>query len=440
MEKITHTEITFCLKIINKLICTYNFLILGIAMVLTSYTAMAQQNGQWPCFHGLNRDNKSAETGLLQKWPEQGPEPVWTISGLGEGYTGVSIAAGQIFTAGMIEKQTFVFAYDLNGHLQWKKPNGPSWSTLKPWAMTYTGSRSTPTCDNGVVYHLGEMGRLSAFDSKTGNIFWSIELSEHFEAEIPEYAYCESVIIDGENLYCTPAGKNGFVVCLNKRNGDLVWSNIQIPGTAGFSSLIIAESNGYHQLIGLSSNSIFGVDSQTGILLWNVDFENKRSNNITDAIFYHGAVIASSGYGKGSILFNLVTSGDKIIPQTVWSTELMDNQHGGIILHDGYFYGSGNEARGWFCLDYKTGKQMWNAPGKGSITYAEDMLYCLEEKGTMNLVRATPAQYEIVSSFHVPEGGKGMHWAHPVVCGGRLYVRHTDKLFAYDVKNDQSRH
>jgi outer membrane protein assembly factor BamB len=61
------------------------------------------------------------------------------------------------------------------------------------------------------------------------------------------------------------------------------------------------------------------------------------------------------------------------------------------------------------------------------------MLYCLDERGIMTLVKATPERYEPVSTFEVPEGGDGMHWAHPVVCGGRLYIRHQDKLFAYDI-------
>ena len=117
----------------------------------------------------------------------------------------------------------------------------------------------------------------------------------------------------------------------------------------------------------------------------------------------------------------------------VWTTELMDNHHGGVILHEGYLYGAGHNARGWFCLDFNTGKEIWRSRGKGSLTYADGMFYMLEEKGTMKLVKATPDEYVEVSTFEVPEGGDGMYWAHPVVCGGRLYVRHSDKLFAYDI-------
>ena len=113
----------------------------------------------------------------------------------------------------------------------------------------------------------------------------------------------------------------------------------------------------------------------------------------------------------------------------------MDNHHGGVILHEGYLYGAGHNSRGWFCLDFRTGVEMWKAPGKGAITYADQRLYCLDERGIMRLVRANPEQYEELGAFTVPEGGKGMHWAHPVVCGERLYIRHEDKLFAYDISS-----
>lgn len=403
---------------------------------LLAGSAAAQDKGEWPCFHGPHRNSKSRETGLLKKWPEEGPELLWTVSGLGEGYSSVSIAGGLLYTAGMIEKQTFVFAFDLNGKEVWKKPNGPAWETTRRHAMSYTGSRCTPTYDNGVVYHLGELGRLSAFDCATGREIWTLELRELFDAEIPEYGYTESVLIDGDRLYCNPAGEKGFMACLNKRNGKIIWTNTEIPGTVGFGSPVVAEFGGYRQIIAMSSNCVYGADVKTGKLLWSVDYENKRSNNVADPIFHDGYVLASSGYGKGSILIKLTTSGDEIVPKTVWQTELMDNHHGGVILHDGYLYGAGHDASGWFCLDFMTGKQMWNTRGKGSLVYADDMFYCLEERGTMKLVKSTVDKYEVVSSFKVPKGGKGLYWAHPVVCGGRLYVRHADKLFAYDIRDE----
>jgi len=424
----------------NRVIKTKRSLIFSCLIVIIIFNfvgslALAQPKGEWPCFHGSDRTNKSKETGLLKEWPENGPERLWTVSDLGKGYSSMSIAGGYLYTAGMIEKQTYVFAFDLSGKQVWKKQNGTSWQTTMSHARAYTGSRSTPTYNDGIVYHLSDLGRLAALNSQTGNEIWVLDLRQEFDAEIPEYGYSESVFIEGERLYCNPAGNKGFMICLDKKSGDLIWANTEIPGTVGFSSPVIGEFAGFRQLINLSSNCVYGVDTKTGTLLWSVEYENQRSNNCPDPIFHDGYVFASSGYGKGSTLIKLTSSGNTVIPETLWHTELMDNLHGGVILHDGYLYGSGHNERGWFCLDFKTGKQMWKERGgMGSLIYADGMFYCLGERGMMNLVKATPEKYEAVSSFQVPSGGEGMHWAHPVVYGGRLYVRHEDKLFAYDIK------
>ena len=411
----------------------------SVSFVLLFTFAITSLQGQkineWPGFHGTNRTNKSVETGLRKEWPKSGPELLFTIAGLGEGYSSVSIAEGLIFSAGSSNNQTFVYAFDLNGKPVWKKPNGKAWTTTLSHASSYLGARSTPTFDNGIVYFLGEVGRLTAYNAKDGKEIWSRDLIKDFEAGPSEYGYSESVLIDGDKLYIRPAGKKGFIVCLNKLNGNLIWANNDIPGAESYTSLVINESAGFRQVIGSSSKCFFGLDSRSGRLLWKVDFENQRELNLTDAIPFNEYVFMSTGYGKGSMLIRLKASGKEIIPETVWQSALMDNHHGGIILHNGYLYGSGSNSRGWFCLDFLSGKQLWKTEGKGSLTFADGMLYLLDEKGIMKLVRATPDKYELHGEFRVPEGGNGPYWSHPVVSGGRLYIRHTDKLFVYDISD-----
>ncbi len=393
----------------------------------------AQKPGEWPAFHGSDRSNKSAETGLMRSWPANGPGLIWSVSGIGEGFSTVSIGGGLLYTSGTIAGQAFVFCYTPDGKLLWKKPNGNAWSTELSYASSYTGARSTPTYDNGIVYQLGEMGRLAAFDAYSGTEIWHRNLREDFDAEMPEYGYSESVLIDGRYLYTHPSGRGGFLVCLNKHNGELVWSTTGIPGTEGYSSLVIDETGGYRQIIGSTSTCYYGVDSKIGRILWRVDCVNQRELNLTDAIVYKDYVFISSGYGKGSMLIKLRSEGKEIKPETVWKSDLMDNHHGGVILYNGYMYGSGSNSRGWFCLDFMTGKQMWKTEGKGSVTFADGMLYMLNETGTVKLVRATPDKFEVSGEFRVPPGGEGLFWAHPVVCGGRLYIRHSDKLYAYSI-------
>jgi len=407
-----------------------------VVLLLTSlsgFTASGQNNGEWPCFHGANRQNKSAETGLLKTWPADGPRLLYTISGLGEGYSSVSIGGGLIYTAGRIGNQSYIFAFDLNGKLSWKKPNGEAWSVSVSWASSYNGPRSTPTYDNGTVYHLSENGRLTAFRSKDGSVLWTRDLPKEFEAPMPMYGYAESVLVDGDNLFVRPGGKKGYQACLNKLTGKTIWTNTDIPGEYGYNSMVAMDFGGFRQVIGASTTCYYSLDSKTGKLLWKYDFMNKYEVNCTDAIIFNDYVFLTSGEGKGCALIRLKKSGAGIATEKVWETEFMDNYHGGVILHNGFLYGSGNVSRGWYCLDFQTGKSLWKTAGEGSLTYADGMLYLYDEKGTMKLVKASSEKFEKTGEFKVPKGGAGPYWAHPVVCGSRLYLRHADKIFVYNV-------
>ena len=401
-------------------------------LIRDSSVTISQDQAGWPCFHGINRDNKSTETGLLKSWPDGGPELLWSASGLGEGYSSVAVAGGLIYTAGIVGNQTYVFAFDLNGKPVWKKPNGPAWKVEVSWASSYNGPRSTPTYDNGIVYHLSEAGRLTAYRSGTGDAIWSKDMVKDFGAVMTDYGFSESVLIDGNNLYVRPAGTKGFQVCLNKLTGEVIWANNEIPGAYAYNSSIIHESGGYRQLISASSNCYYGVDTKTGTLLWKVPLENTHELNCTDAVSFKEYILLSTT-GEGCLLVKLSPSGKGINPEIVWHTDLMDNYHGGIVFHDGYFYGSGDRNHGWFSIDLLTGKPMWKAQGAGSLTYADGRLYLYNDNGIMRLVKASPEKYEITGEFRVPRGGSGPYWAHPVVCGGRLYLRHTDQLFVYNI-------
>jgi outer membrane protein assembly factor BamB len=418
-------------------VCKPRFLFFVILII--SVFVFAADDGDWPCFHGPNRDNLSADKGLLQVWPENGPELLWTAAGIGRGYSTVSISNGRIFTAGMIDKNTYVIALDMSGKKLWQKINGQSWeaASYQSWAVPYAGSRATPTVDGDTVYHLSDLGRLTAFDVRTGDEKWQVDVMKTFEAERPEYGYSESVLIHGDTLFCCAAGEEGYIVGLDKKTGRTLWTNTDIKDAVGNCSPVIADIEGSKQLITLSASRILSFDPDNGRLLWDYPFANDRENNIADAIISGGFVFAASGYGKGSILLQPKKREDGTFSvEPVWTSELLDNHHGGVVLVDGYLYGAGHEARGWYCLDFKTGDQKWQTRGKGSITYADGHLYCYDERGTISLVKATPERGDPVSSYRLPRGGEGPYWAHPVVCGGRLYLRHSDRLYVYDIRKD----
>jgi len=346
-----------------------------------------------------------------------------------------------IYTAGSLEKQSYVLAFDLSGKLKWKTANGGQWKAEErmPWALSFDGARSTPTVDGETVYHLSDLGTLSAFDAQTGKVRWSLDLPTQFDAVVPGYGYAESVLIDGNHLICTPGGKKGFMVALDKRTGAVLWTNTEVTDRAAYASPILFTDQGIRQLVTLTEAAIIGVAAETGKLLWRYPFTNMRKNNIPTPIYQQGYVFASTGYGGGSVLLKLKVDAGKVSVSKVWANTLLDNIHGGVILRDGYLYGAANDKPAWVCLNFLTGEEVYREKGvgQGSLLYADGMLYCLGERGTMALVPCMPKNYLPVSQFDVPQGGSGLFWAHPVVCGGRLYIRHADKLYAYAISREQ---
>jgi len=284
-------------------------------------------------------------------------------------------------------------------------------------------------------------GRVVCFDAKTGEEKWAVDTLKRFDGKNIRWGISESVLVDGNNLMCTPGGKDATIVALNKMTGETVWTSKGLSEKSCYSSLILVERGGNRLVVNITENSLVGVDADTGKVLWVDKFEEyqekpKNINPVTP-VYYNGCVYATSGYDDGGAMLELSPDGSKVSRK--WVDTTLDCHHGGVVIVGGYIYGANwksNRDGNWVCLDWDSGKVMYEKEWicKGSITYADGMLYCYEEKeGTVALVKASPEGFDIVSSFEVSKG-TGKHWAHPVVCDGRLYIRHGDALMVYDIK------
>ena len=385
----------------------------------------------WPQFHGANRDNLSTETGLLKQWPEEGPKLLWTTKGLGHGFAGVSIADGLMVTAGNIDDDTVITALDTEGRIRWQVTNG------KAWHRPTGGTRGTPTIDGGRLYHESPHGDVVCLDAKTGQKHWGLNLLKTFHSKNITWALSESLLIDGDRVICSPGGPETAVVALDKQTGHVVWKSPSAGDLAGYASPILFRYRGLRLIVTLTSRACIGVNADTGELLWRFEHRTPFDETIPTPIYHDGHVFITTR-STGSVLLKIIVDGDRVSVDNVWRSGELDNQHGGVILVDGYLYGASlvkNRGR-WICLEWKSGDMMYAEPGvgKGSLTYADGMLYTMNEHRTVGLVEATPRGHRVVSRFNIPAGGEGPTWAHPVVCGGRLYIRHGEFLYCYDVR------
>ena len=401
------------------------------ATVLLTPAAAVESGAEWPQFHGPKRDNLSTETGLLPKWPEGGPKRLWTAKGLGHGYSSLAIADGRIFTSGDSDRQTVVTALDTEGKVLWQESNGKAWRGPTP------GARSTPTIDGDRVYHENQQGEVACFEVKTGKKLWGVNIVERFHSKVAKWAQAESVLIDGDHLICCPGGPLASVVALDKLTGKTIWKAASSGHLAGYASPILVKHQGVRLIITLTAKSMIGVNADTGKLLWNVEHLSHADQNTQIPIFHEGSIYVCTALA-GTVRWDIQMTDGTLGVREVWRSKEMDNHHGGVVLVDGYLYSASqafNKGK-WVCLDAKDGRRMYaeDGVGKGSLTVAEGMFYILSEKGAMGLVRATPKRHEVVSRFQIPAGGEKLSWAHPVICDGRLYLRHGEFLYAYNIR------
>jgi outer membrane protein assembly factor BamB len=384
----------------------------------------------WPQFHGPRRDNISAETGLLADWPEGGPKLLWTFPECGAGYAAPSIAEGRIFTTGDFGGEEMVLALDLDGKLLWKRPSGPAWRGSAP------GARATPTWVEGVVYQMGPTGFISAVRAATGAEVWAVDARKRFGSEGGAWALAENVLVEGKMVLCTPGGEKGRIVALDRETGATVWANTEIDEPAAYCSPVIATRGGVRIFITLMLRSVVGIDVATGKLLWKQRHKTSYDLNATAPVLAGDRFFIASGYGTGGRLFEIAPDGGSI--RQIWSAKDLDNCHTGVLLIDGHLYGSGcrQSKKGFACVDLARGSTVWTDKEiwKVSLAWAEGRFYCYGFEGRVSLLEAGPAGAKVKGAFQMPSKDIYDCLAHPVVCGGRLYIRHGDFLYVYDVR------
>ncbi len=431
------------LKKNSKTIAMRN-IILSLSLSLTFATIHA---GDWPQFRGPNRDGVSTEKGLLDKWPEGGPKLLWKTTGLGAGYSSVSVADKTIYTIGDLENDCFLFALNAEGKLLWKGRVGDP-----KGHRGYPGPRSTPTVTENSVYCLGQHGDLVCFSracpiaevkegcadchgQKEKKPTWQVNLEKDFGGKMMSgWKWSESPLVDGNQVVITPGGSKGAVVALNAETGKEIWRCKEFTDTASYSSLIIREFGGVKQYIQVSGKSVVGIDASNGKLLWQAARAGKTAV-VSTPIFNKGNLFVTSSYGVGCNGFEVSGSGGNFKAKQTYANKSISNHHGGCIRVGDYVYGASGSVL--VCLDLKTGKEMWKerSAGKGAIVVIDNKIILrAESKGTISMVELNPKEYKEISRFDQPERTRKRAWAHPVVSDGVLYIRDQGLLLAYNLR------
>ena len=394
----------------------------------------------WPGWRGPDRTGVSAEKGLLSTWPKEGPKLLWSVTGLGGGYASPAVAGGRIFVMGSKDGDEYVRALSVtNGKPLWAVKIGKVGKNTGP---NYPGPRATPSVRGGRLWTLGSDGDLVCLQTQDGKLVWRKHLERDFKGVRDTWAYCESPLIDGGLLICTPGGPDATMLALAKDTGKPVWKTAkEDANTAGYASPIVAHAGKRKLYVQFIVSGVIGVDAHTGKLLFSYR-RNVGSVSAVTPIYHVGHIFATAGgldRAGGDALLKLVETDDGALAKEVYLHRDLMTFHGGVVRLGEYLYGTGKG--GLICLAFRTGKVKWRhrSIGQGSLLAAEGRLYLRGTGGQMALVEASPEGYREKGRFRQPKRTRYATFAHPVVANGRLYLRDDDLLFCYDVAEKKPR-
>jgi outer membrane protein assembly factor BamB len=413
----------------------------------------------WPQWRGPNRDGVSKETGLLKTWPKEGPKLLWTFKNAGVGYSCPAVVGDRLYTMGGRDADEYLFCLDVKDPKTirelWSVKLGPIFTfDFNQWGA---GPRATPTVDGPLVYALGGQGELVCVAAADGREQWRKSMPKDLNGQVnkegggPEnigWGYTWSPLVDGEQLICTPGGPDGTVAALDKKTGKVLWRSKEYAQQCSYASPMLAEVGGIRHYVILTYDGSTGV-STSGAVLWH--YPKKFDEVLMATPVVRGDFVFITGLkSAGCDLFKLTPKDGKIEAKRVYANKDMTTGQGGVVLYGEhlYAYSVGPE---WVCMDFKTGKLLWNEKdtlGSGTLMAADGNLYLLAEDydtegGPVVQIDASPDEWHEKSRFALPERTKvlkrkeqqaGKLWTPPVIANGRLFLRDQELIFCYAIK------
>ena len=402
---------------------------LALLLLLTP-TAVA---ADWPQWRGPNRDGVSKETGLLKEWPAAGPALRWKLTDIGTGYSTPAVVGGRVYLQTTVGNDESALALnEADGKQVWKTGIGKVRPNVGP---PYPGTRATPTVDGDRLYCLASDGQLVCLDT-AGKAKWTKNLMTDFGGKVGNWAYSESVLVDGDLVICTPGGSKAALAALNKMTGETVWMTERPEGEiADYASVMPVETERGKVYVQFLRAGVIGVDAKTGKFLWQYKATADMGANILTPVVL-GNKVFTSGSRSGGGLIELVPTTDGVTAKEVYFEKKVAPSIGGAVLVDGHLYAA--TGRSLVCAEFATGKIKWtdDAVGAASLCVADGMLYARGyNSGDVALVELNPAKYVEKGRFKIANrNAKFPSWPHPIVANGGLYLRDQDVLACYDVK------
>jgi len=396
--------------------------------------------GDWPSIYGPNRNNTSAQKGLLRTWPEAGPKVLWTAS-VGVGFGGAAVGDGRVYILDRDESvgDTLRVFELTTGKELW------TFAYPAPGTFMFAGSRTTPTLDGEMVYTVGPLGDLHALNVKTQKPVWRKNIWKDFAgAELPQWAVVQNPLIYGNLLIVAPQTAETGVVAYDKTTGDLKWKSPGLGGIPSYVTPSIVKVGTEDQLVMITGargrgrnatgGSVNGVDPRDGKLLWTYSGWQCIIPVPQAVDAGEGRVLVTGGYNAGTAMLKIEKQGDG----TFGVTELFKNPDFGAhtqppILHNGHFYAhySTNERNDGLVVMSMDGQLKWKtnqqpAFARGGSILADGLMLVSDGNTKLYLLEPSPDGFKAIANVVVLEPGD--NWAPLALADGKLLIRGQKQL------------
>ncbi|HLM99068.1 MAG TPA: PQQ-binding-like beta-propeller repeat protein [Bryobacteraceae bacterium] len=381
----------------------------------------------WTGFRGPHRDGVYDETPILTAWSVDGPQRLWKQP-IGGGYASFSVAQGKAFTIEQRRENEVVAAYDVDtGRELWTT----AWPALFSETIGGDGPRATPTWDDGRIYALGGTGEFRCLDAATGKVLWKRNiLTDNGAINLLWGMAASPLVVDGK-VIVQPGGRGGkSVVAYDKLTGEPVWKSLD--DKASYTSPVIANMGGERQIIVVSGTRVVGLRLKDGGLLWQYPWYTSPEVNSAEPVFLDDhRFFVSSGFDHGGVLLDVSREGDAFNVKPVWTTKRMKTRFNTAVYYQGDLYGLDEGILA--CIDAANGELKWKGGryGYGQVLLASGHLIVMTEDGDLVLVKASPEKLQEVSRVPALEGKT---WNYPAIDNGRLLVRNTTEMAAFQIQ------
>jgi outer membrane protein assembly factor BamB len=395
---------------------------------------------EWPQFGGPNRNFMVDSKGLAVTWPAEGPKRLW-MRPLGEGYSGISVDQGTLYTMYRKGEQEVAIALDAaTGKTRWEYAYNASF-TSNLAMENGAGPHTTPLIMGNRVYTVGILALLNCFDKTTGKLVWSKDLYKDFPGSSRmDRGYSSSPMAYKNSIILTIGGAGHAVIALDPVDGHLLWGKNDFGNSPSSPTLI--NVSGQDQLVAFLDDGgsaahglIAGLDPNNGALLWTYPHKTSWGLNITLPVWGDdGILVMSSAYGSGARALKLTREGGKTTVKELWANNRMRVHHTTMVRVGEFIYASSGDfgPAPLTAIDVRTGEIKWQERTfpKASFVYADGKFFVVDEDGGVSLATFSPAGAKVISKFSLLEHNA---WTAPTLVGTKLYVRDRKSIAALDV-------